>query len=378
MCVEDGLGFIFFPWTSAASAAEKNTNRAACGFRKVRIDESMGHTFPIASPASRRPRATQGSMRRSPRVVHIAYDLETTGIDTLLDRIVQFAAVVIDPTTGESLHRATLSISSYVNPHPRAMSKGAVRVTGIEPESLHSAPLFADVWRQFQGLVSRACGRKTDGAVGSDAEPGEDVCVCLIGHNSASFDDIMLAAELQRVGIADLRNPAGLAPGSHLLLCDTLRAARAAKKCTELTLPNLKLATIYQHVRGCALEGAHDALVDCEAVGAIMGWQPVRRHLHKEAWSCRLQTLADRRAKRGMRDKRKAPCQIDGRATAPTRRRPDLPKSMSGPPNGPTSPAAPPPGPAPHRACGRSALCAGCGSHVSLYFTHMCMATNAG
>lgn len=205
----------------------------------------------------------------------LIYDLETTGIDTLLDRVVQFAAVSMD---------GCVRFTSYVNPHPRPMSSRAAQVTGIRTQQLRTAPTFADMWSEFCRHV----------------EAARPEAVRLVGHNSASFDDIMLAAELQRLGLASpFQNVPSL---SHCpITCgDTLRAARSAGGKHGLGVPNLKLTTLYEQASGVPLQNAHDALADCEAALKVVQWAPIRRHLELEPWETRCGTLRTRSTKRGL------------------------------------------------------------------------------
>lgn len=80
-------------------------------------------------------------------VVTIAYDLETTGLDVLRDRIVQIAAVVIG-VAGEPAIPIP-HFASLVNPGGRRMNPRAAAVTGLSDSKLENAPNFPHVWRRL-------------------------------------------------------------------------------------------------------------------------------------------------------------------------------------------------------------------------------------
>lgn len=209
------------------------------------------------------------------RRLKVFYDLETTGIDTVKDRVVQFAAKIRGDNGYEE------SYTSYVNPAPRRMSSMAAKVTGIVQKQLTHAPCFATMWKEFQLRVT-ASGQVDE--------------LQLVGHNSATFDDCLMVAELERCGL-DVARPLG----SITVRCgDTLRAARKAGGKSALGLPNLKLTTLFQACTGNPLNGAHDALVDCEAVDKLAGWSRLKRHIELDSWGKRVDSLRDRQRRRGL------------------------------------------------------------------------------
>ena len=252
----------------------------------------------------------------------VVYDFETTGIDVLEDRVVQVAAVLLERTGGDGW-RERASFVSYVNPSPRRMAPRAQQVTGIDPRRLAAAPPFREVWERLVGALG----------------PGEHMA--LVGHNTRGYDDLLLAAELERVGL-DPRCPFGGRAG-RIGCFDTLQAARSAGE-RGLQTADLKLATLFRASTGEVLEGAHDALADCRGVVALLQWRPLRGWLRREPWEDRLATLRERRL----------------------RRNPPPP-----PPKSPEPPAAVPGG---HRRLASQRRCERCNVCFSLYFRHTCAA----
>lgn len=250
-------------------------------------------------------------------VITVAYDLETTGIDVLRDRIVQIAAVVIETTADE---KGDIGISdssdssdsldspdspgssipppfvSLVNPGDRRMNPRAAAVTGISDRQLENAAAFPHVWRK---LIAHILG----------PSPADGVALRLIGHNSRQFDDLMLCAELRRFERAlslgsSTTSTGSLVPGFGLAsveCADTLCAAKVARKRPRVSArfpADNKLGSLYLAATGLALEGAHDALVDTSAVVALVRWEPVASTLDFEAWSVREAAFAARVEKR--------------------------------------------------------------------------------
>ena len=212
--------------------------------------------------------------------IDVFYDLETTGIDAVLDRVCQFAAVVRHG--GDEVLRYV----SYANPHPRKMHPMAQQTTGITHQQLEGAPVFRDLWMDF-------C-KQLEAALKARGVEGEGCCR-FIGHNNVTFDNIMLQAELRRCHL-------------HMRVCsfsiqtsDTLRAVRIAKKSKLMLLENAKLSTVYEKVMKKPLVNAHDALADCDAVLRIVeSCGIIKRLLAFESWSSVDAILDTRLAKRGI------------------------------------------------------------------------------
>ncbi len=103
----------------------------------------------------------------------VVFDLETTGLDLVKDRIIQISYIKVSPDGTET--RGNL----LINPG-RAIPSEVVALTGITDDMVKDAPTFkqkaADLEKEFQGC---------------------DFC----GYNSNRFDVPMLAEEFLRAGI---------------------------------------------------------------------------------------------------------------------------------------------------------------------------------
>ena len=164
-------------------------------------------------------------MRDQPaRSVSIAVvDLEMTGLHTETDRVIEIAVVRADGS------EVLLEFDTLVRP-PVSMSEGAMRVSGITPEMLATAPLFAEVAAQ----VEQALG----GAV-------------LIAHN-VPHDLEFLDREMRQSGL-DLGPPTTI---------DTLVMARRL-----FAFPRNNLATVCEQL-GISILDHHRALADARATFA--------------------------------------------------------------------------------------------------------------
>jgi DNA polymerase-3 subunit epsilon len=118
-------------------------------------------------------------------------DLETTGFSPQLERVVEVAVVVLDPTGHEVDAFCTL-----VDPE---RDPGPTHIHGITSEMLEGAPTFGGVHPYLAGLLS---GR------------------VVVGHNVDRFDLAFLLAECRRLGGEDLVPPS-------VVTLDTLRVAQA-------------------------------------------------------------------------------------------------------------------------------------------------------
>lgn len=74
----------------------------------------------------------------------ISLDVETTGLNTAIDSIIQFSAVKYQD--GKEVDR----FDTFVKPsNNKVISEFTTELTGITPEDVASAPVFASVWEQF-------------------------------------------------------------------------------------------------------------------------------------------------------------------------------------------------------------------------------------
>jgi DNA polymerase-3 subunit epsilon len=154
------------------------------------------------------------------------FDLESTGVDTNKDRIVQIAMITIYPD-GTSIEKDVL-----INPEiPIPLE--AAEIHGITDEMVKDAPKFKQIAKSL-----------VDQLEGCD----------MGGFNSDSYDINLLLAEMDRAGVdfsIEGRN-----------LVDVMKLYR-------ILYPNT-LSDIYKRLIGKDLEGAHDALVDVKATKEIL------------------------------------------------------------------------------------------------------------
>lgn len=158
------------------------------------------------------------------RSVSIAVlDLEMTGLRAEADRVVEIAVVRADGS------EVLVEFQTLVNP-PVAMSAGAVKVSGITPDMLETAPPFAEVAEQVRDVLSSAV---------------------LVAHN-APHDLAFLRREMAGSGI-DLGLPPAL---------DTLEMSRRF-----FAFPRNNLAEVCARF-GIELNDHHRALADARATFA--------------------------------------------------------------------------------------------------------------
>lgn len=159
----------------------------------------------------------------------LALDLETTGISTSNDRIVQIALI------GSSVDGVEISYETLVNPR-RSIPIQASNVHGIydgDVRGLGDFSTFADeIFTQIEGAV-------------------------IIGHNVRQFDLPLLNNEFRRLG--------KLPPAPKVVL-DTLEVVRRVK----LPRPHNLGALCKKH--GISLENAHTAAADA-AASLLLFWR---------------------------------------------------------------------------------------------------------
>ena len=164
----------------------------------------------------------------------LAFDLETTGISTNNDRILQVALIGAD-ADGNPIHHDIL-----VNPQ-RPIPRDASRVHGIYDQDVRSKPVFKECANELAELM--------EGAV-------------IVGHNARKFDMPLLQNEFYRCGIS---------PPKPLVVLDTLEAVRRLK----IPRPHNLGAQCARH--GIDLSNAHDAAADAAACLLLL-WKVMRDH----------------------------------------------------------------------------------------------------
>lgn len=163
---------------------------------------------------------------------YVVFDVETTGLSSVYDTIIELAGVKI--YQGEIVDR----FESFANPH-RPLPDKIIEITGITDDMLVGSPEVGDVLQDFHKWV------------------GNDV---LVAHN-ATFDIGFLNQGYSKIGIERVRNP----------VIDTLELAR-------FLLPNLgnhRLNTLCKHFN-VELTQHHRAIYDAEATGYLF-WKLVEQ-----------------------------------------------------------------------------------------------------
>jgi DNA polymerase III subunit epsilon len=160
----------------------------------------------------------------------VFFDLETTGLNVIRDRIVQIALVKLHKNGAPNEELMTL-----VNPGI-PISEEAMAVHGITPADLRNKPTFAQLAQQIWDFIG-------------DAD--------LAGYNSNRFDVPMLMEEFARVGMElDL---------TRRRLIDVQRIFYKMEPRT--------LKAAYRLYCGQELTDAHDALADVRATLAVFEGQ---------------------------------------------------------------------------------------------------------
>lgn len=136
----------------------------------------------------------------------IVWDLETTGLDYNIDKIVQYT--FMDCNSGET-------ISSYVNPlHP--MTLEASKITGITDSKLQDKQPFST---HAQSILDFIFQNKNKNKNNNSKDT-----IYLIAHNGDRFDKLFLLKEFQRIQLHF--------PLQDIRFIDTLKVSRIVFKNT--------------------------------------------------------------------------------------------------------------------------------------------------
>lgn len=155
----------------------------------------------------------------------VFFDLETTGVNTSKDKIVQIGAIRLNTDGTEDVKNVLINPTIPIPP-------GATEVHGIADEDVKDKPKFAQIAKSFAAWLS-----------GCD----------LAGYNSDNFDIPMLIEEFNKAGVEFPE------PGTSFV--DVLKIERIVNSHT--------LGKTYQRYTGTELDDAHDALADVKATLAI-------------------------------------------------------------------------------------------------------------
>ncbi|WBL13259.1 PolC-type DNA polymerase III [Sutcliffiella sp. NC1] len=197
----------------AYSAGKKNGIKILYGVEANLVDDGV----PIAYNSAHRELAEE---------TYIVFDVETTGLSAMYDKIIELAAVKIKG--GEIIDR----FESFANPH-HPLSATTIDLTGITDDMVRDAPEIEEVLRNFYDWI------------------GNDI---LVAHN-ASFDMGFLNIGFQRIGLGKSKNP----------VIDTLELGRLLYP----EMKNHRLNTLCKKF-DIELTQHHRAIYDAEATGYLL------------------------------------------------------------------------------------------------------------
>lgn len=163
----------------------------------------------------------------------VFFDIESTGLNVMKDRIVQIALIKYKKDGSEPIEKEML-----VNPG-MPISEESMSIHGITPEKVANKPTFIQVAHEINDFIG-------------DAD--------LSGYNSDRFDIPMLMEEMARAGIdfdVDQRR--------------TIDVQKIFYKMEPRTL-----VAALKHYCGKTLEDAHDALADVRATVDVLKGQLIR------------------------------------------------------------------------------------------------------
>ena len=225
IAITDHAGVQGFP--EAHAAGEKNGIKVIYGVEANLVDDGV----PIAyNPAD----------VHLDSATYVVYDVETTGLSAVYDRIIELAGVKVK--NGEIIDR----FESFANPH-HPLSQTTIQLTGITDEMVQDAPEIEDVLKDFY-------------------EWSKD---CIFVAHNASFDIGFLNAGYKQIQYEKVSNP----------VIDTLELAR-------FILPELKnhrLNTLCKHF-DIELTQHHRAIYDAEATGYLF-WKLLQLVQEKEIYN---------------------------------------------------------------------------------------------
>lgn len=202
----------------------------------------------------------------------ISFDCESTGLSVYKDQIVELGATVYRWTASACTFKSCGSFAQYARPTVARMSKKASQITGITAEQLAPHDTIGTVLAAFKDFVEQAC-------------PDRDVPRVLVSYNGFAYDLPIMVAELERIAsgrsLAYFRELHVEWALDMLPLCrQRLDSSRMVRKANGAC--SYRLGDVYMSVCQKALQGAHGALADSEAVMRIMQCSELRACLRSE------------------------------------------------------------------------------------------------
>lgn len=211
-------------YPDAYAAGKKNGVKILYGVEANLVDDGV-------------PIAYEEQDRDLEEASYIVFDVETTGLSAVYDKIIELAAVKIK--SGEIIDR----FESFANPH-QPLSQTTIDLTGITEDMVKDAPEIEEVLKDFHQWAK------------------DDI---LVAHN-ASFDMGFLNAGYQSIGLEKSDNP----------VIDTLELARFLVP----ELKNHRLNTLCKKF-DIELTQHHRAIYDAEATGYLL-WKLLKRAMEHD------------------------------------------------------------------------------------------------
>jgi len=226
-------------------------------------------------------------------------DVEATGLSPYTARIVSLACVEISARHTCSMAGTIVSdvddmarqgditwhevdaFGTYVNPGA-PIPKRVQELTRITDDDVRTAPTFASAWAAFTAWLRQRRGATTEeNAVAGPPEPRHMSVAIMLAHNGIAYDWQLLASELRRsANPVSLDNDTVTRHRAGKVLAAALEEAGVAACVDTLAVcrgwdaprgrkGTLRLGDLYAAATGEELHGAHSALADARALGAV-------------------------------------------------------------------------------------------------------------
>lgn len=183
----------------------------------------------------------------------LAFDLETTGLDTGSSEIVQIAIVVANSQRGALWHSLVLP-EGPIDPV-------AAAIHGLTREKLleSRARPMAEVWAECEKWLEETLGTERP--------------LIWAAHNGDKFDrPILSRCVLAACGGAELPLVLQAPRASFIDTLPMAKRARAGRLDSARGYTSHRLGCLYHQASGTPLQGAHDALEDSRALAAVWRW----------------------------------------------------------------------------------------------------------
>lgn len=200
-------------YPEAYKAAKKNGIQVLFGLEANIVNDSV-------------PMVIQPREQQLEDAVYVVFDIETTGLSIINNRIIELAGVKMQQ--GKEIGR----FSTFINPHER-IPYHIQQLTNINDDMVKDAPELEPMLREFIEFIGDAV---------------------LVAHN-ARFDIGFIQANCKQLGLPEVKNP----------VLDTLELARFLHP----TMKNHRLNTLSDKYK-ISLENHHRAIDDSIALGGVL------------------------------------------------------------------------------------------------------------